>query len=68
MIDPCPTGVRSMELDDMRHLPLASWMAMNRHHEHASRHPLMASIFEESLAEIEVSGLLKQALAVKPLN
>ena len=47
----------------MRHLPLAVWLSAQRHFEHARRHPKMAVIFEEALADIEVAGLLRQAEA-----
>jgi hypothetical protein len=66
MIDPCPTGLCALERSHMHHLPLAVWMAAQRHFEHARRHPKMAAIFEEAIADIEVMGLLKQAEAVKP--
>lgn len=63
MIDVCPTGLTALERSDMRHLPLAVWMAAQRHFEHARRHPKMATIFEQALADIEVTGLLRQAEA-----
>jgi hypothetical protein len=59
--DPCPTGVYSIDLAEMRHLPVATWMAMNRHQEAALGRPGLASVFEQALADIEISGLLKQA-------
>lgn len=63
MSDVCPTGLAALERSDMRHLPLAVWMAAQRHFEHARRHPKMATIFEQALADIEVAGLLRQAEA-----
>jgi len=63
MIDLCPTGARSMPLEEMHDLPLAVWMAVNRHLHHALGRPGIAAIFEEALADIEVMGLLKQAEA-----
>lgn len=68
MIDLCPTGALSIETHEMRYLPLATWMAMNRHHEHALGRHGMAGHFEEVLADIEVSGLLRQAEAVRPAS
>lgn len=59
--DPCPTGMRSLPLPVMRHLPLPSWAAMNRQAEHQLNRHRMADIFERVLCDIEVIGLFDQA-------
>jgi len=60
--DICPTGPRSVCGDSLRRMPLLSWFAAQR--TDCARFS-GRNVFDESMADIETMGLLKQAEAVR---
>jgi hypothetical protein len=61
--DPCPTGIYALTGDDHYKLPLLPWFAAQR--QRASTLPGIRNVFEETMADIETMGLLKQAEVVR---